>query len=129
MIMSMIMFIIHQNFPIEKGYIEALLHLIRNNQSKGLFSNGAGGTQMRKHSVFNLTPIKNLRYFVLNKLLLKFTLIHETDSIQKRPEKSGLFCMYERVTGIEPVSLPWQGNIIATIRYPLSCEICRLRKK
>ncbi len=24
----------------------------------------------------------------------------------------------ERVTGVEPVSLPWQGNIIATIRYP-----------
>ncbi len=27
-----------------------------------------------------------------------------------------LFC--ERVTGIEPVSRPWQGRIIATIRYP-----------
>ena len=24
----------------------------------------------------------------------------------------------ERVTGIEPVSLPWQGNIITIIRYP-----------
>jgi hypothetical protein len=24
----------------------------------------------------------------------------------------------ERVTGIEPVSRPWQGRIIATIRYP-----------
>ncbi len=24
----------------------------------------------------------------------------------------------ERVTGIEPVSLPWQGNVIAIIRYP-----------
>lgn len=24
----------------------------------------------------------------------------------------------ERVTGVEPVSLPWQGSIIATIRYP-----------
>ncbi|MDQ5981894.1 MAG: hypothetical protein QG570_654 [Patescibacteria group bacterium] len=26
----------------------------------------------------------------------------------------------ERVTGIGPVSLPWQGSIIATIRYPLN---------
>ena len=25
----------------------------------------------------------------------------------------------ERVTGIEPVSLPWQGNVITIIRYPL----------
>ena len=24
----------------------------------------------------------------------------------------------ERVTGIEPVSQPWEGCIIATIRYP-----------
>lgn len=28
----------------------------------------------------------------------------------------------ERVTGIEPVSRPWQGRIIATIRYP---QVCR----
>jgi hypothetical protein len=27
---------------------------------------------------------------------------------------------FERVTGIEPVSHPWQGRIIATIRYPPS---------
>ena len=26
--------------------------------------------------------------------------------------------LLERVTGIEPVSLPWQGNIITIIRYP-----------
>ena len=26
----------------------------------------------------------------------------------------------ERVTGIEPVSRPWQGRIITTIRYPQS---------
>lgn len=25
---------------------------------------------------------------------------------------------FERVTGVEPVSLPWQGNIITIIRYP-----------
>ncbi len=24
----------------------------------------------------------------------------------------------ERVTGVEPVSSPWQGDIIAVIRYP-----------
>ena len=24
----------------------------------------------------------------------------------------------ERVTGVEPVSHPWQGRIIAAIRYP-----------
>ena len=28
-----------------------------------------------------------------------------------------LFIFDERVTGVEPVSLPWQGNIIAAIRY------------
>ncbi len=25
---------------------------------------------------------------------------------------------YERVSGIEPPSLPWQGSVIATIRHP-----------
>ena len=31
--------------------------------------------------------------------------------------------MLERVTGIEPVSLPWQGNIIAIILYPLVVKV------
>lgn len=29
------------------------------------------------------------------------------------------FKILERVSGIEPPSLPWQGSIIATIRHPL----------
>lgn len=29
-----------------------------------------------------------------------------------------LTIMVERVTGVEPVSRPWQGRIIAAIRYP-----------
>ena len=28
----------------------------------------------------------------------------------------------ERVTGVEPVSYPWQGHIIAAIRYPRNEE-------
>jgi hypothetical protein len=34
----------------------------------------------------------------------------------------------ERVTGIEPVSRPWQGRIIATIRYPLNLLNKRINK-
>ncbi len=38
------------------------------------------------------------------------------------------FCsrkIFERVTGVEPVSSPWQGLIIAAIRYPLSQSLRR----
>lgn len=31
----------------------------------------------------------------------------------------------ERVTGVEPVSHPWQGYIIAAIRYPRAIELCK----
>jgi hypothetical protein len=31
---------------------------------------------------------------------------------------SGMTQKMERVTGIEPVFRPWQGHVIATIRYP-----------
>jgi hypothetical protein len=39
---------------------------------------------------------------------------------QKKNPFSRDFSFRERVTGVEPVSLPWQGNIIAAIRYPPS---------
>lgn len=29
----------------------------------------------------------------------------------------------ERVTGVEPVSPPWQGGVIAAIRYPLEVAV------
>ena len=47
------------------------------------------------------------------------------------PNKNNLFrgCFYlERVTGIEPVSRPWQGRIITTIRYPQYSFTCRGRE-
>ncbi len=31
--------------------------------------------------------------------------------------------LLERVEGVEPSSLPWQGSIIAAIRYPLGHRI------
>lgn len=31
--------------------------------------------------------------------------------------------LMERVTGVEPVSSPWQGDIIAIIRYPLDIYV------
>ena len=37
---------------------------------------------------------------------------------QMLPEKGKSFIL-ERVTGVEPVSRPWQGRIIAAILYPL----------
>lgn len=37
---------------------------------------------------------------------------------KKDQKKSGPFYMYERVRGIEPLFLPWEGDVIATIRYP-----------
>ena len=43
-----------------------------------------------------------------------------------KKEQALLVLFYlERVTGIEPVSRPWQGRIIATIRYPRSLFTCR----
>ena len=36
---------------------------------------------------------------------------------QKQPLSRLLF-RYERVSGIEPPSQPWEGHIITTIRYP-----------
>ena len=38
----------------------------------------------------------------------------------KKIKKAYLIWLFydERVTGIEPASRPWQGRIIATIRYP-----------
>ena len=38
--------------------------------------------------------------------------------MENRAKKIAIF-RNERVTGIEPVSLDWQPNVIATIRYPL----------
>lgn len=35
-----------------------------------------------------------------------------------RPEKSGLYVLFERATGIEPASSAWKADIIATIRRP-----------
>lgn len=37
---------------------------------------------------------------------------------QNRPIK-GRSYFFERVRGVEPLSRPWQGRIIAAIRYPL----------
>ena len=46
------------------------------------------------------------------------------DSLSTQESKSsplmGSFCFLERVTGVEPVFRPWQGRVIAAIRYPLS---------
>ena len=43
--------------------------------------------------------------------------------VGQKPENQ----IVERVTGIGPVSPPWQGGIIATIRYPLGCFLCAKR--
>ena len=37
--------------------------------------------------------------------------------MENRAFKNAIFRL-ERVTGVEPVSDPWQGSIIAAIRYP-----------
>ena len=42
---------------------------------------------------------------------------------QKQPFRTAF--ILERVTGIEPVSLPWQGNIITIIRYPPTLKLRR----
>lgn len=44
--------------------------------------------------------------------------ISVTQKNKKAQKKSGSLCSFERVTGIEPVSQPWQGYIITIIRYP-----------
>ena len=41
---------------------------------------------------------------------------------KKQPFRAAFF---ERVRGIEPLSRPWQGRIIATIRYPQLCIAIR----
>ena len=40
-----------------------------------------------------------------------------------------VFCQdfYERVMGVEPTLLPWQGSVIATIRHPHVCAAGRNR--
>lgn len=39
-------------------------------------------------------------------------------SNKKQPHFWSCFLLCERVRGIEPLSRPWQGRIITTIRYP-----------
>lgn len=44
----------------------------------------------------------------------------ESGPLILKNERASLKIVYdfERVTGVEPVFLPWQGNVIAAIRYP-----------
>ena len=44
-------------------------------------------------------------------------------TFQKKKPRKGIFLFAERVTGVEPVSLPWQGNIISRYTIPASYAV------
>lgn len=65
------------------------------------------------YTAFFLLLLRQLADYLL------FTPFSSHYTEKPKTPSGGAFDLLERVTGVEPVSSPWQGLIIAAIRYPL----------